>query len=58
MFLYLIFIPPSLVTAKKRLKKNPENSVKMVDYYPVIGYNIIRNKERGNKNDKNNYKGK
>ena len=23
----------------------------MVDYYPVIGYNIFRNKERGNKND-------
>ena len=45
MFLYPIFIPPSLVTAKKRLKKNPENSVKMVDYYPVIGYNIIINKE-------------
>ena len=28
----------------------------MVDYYPVIGYNIIRNKERGKQNYKNNYK--
>ena len=51
MFLYPIFIPPSLVTAKKKIKKNPENSVKMVDYYPVIGYNIIRNKERGNNHE-------
>ena len=51
MFLYPIFIPPSLVTAKKVLKKIPKKFVKMVDYYPVIGYNIIRNKERGNNHE-------